>query len=440
MSSKNIRAAVLVFCAGLALRLPFFWNMAERPESLMRPDSATYLIPARSLLDQHSFSSQAGPEISRTPLYPIFLAAHLQLWDNPMGPAASQIVLDAGTAGLVSLAAIALTGSTAAGALGLLYALDPVAAVHAPLILSEPLFTFLLTLCVLILLRMGETVRPAPVALAGLCLGAATMVRPLSYYLWIPWALALAWSWRERFRKWALVFAVAATLLPAAWCGRNWAVTGHFEFSTITGVNALLWEASGVKAAVDKTDLATARDDLMAQVSREHPEGFGDDFELSHARTKLALKFIFAHPRALLKFQMVTTAKTLLGPGLDEVAKGLLPGRPLPSEESLIYAIGGSGTAALLKERPQLWLALVTTGLVLFLSYGLGALGAWTLWRRRLVPQAAVLIPPIAFMLALAGGGWSYYRFRLPLMPLLAILGAVSWERAGKTKKSAGRI
>jgi 4-amino-4-deoxy-L-arabinose transferase-like glycosyltransferase len=432
------RVVLLVFGAALAVRGTVLWRLSDHPESLLRADSVSYLAPAHTLADNGVFATDAGPELSRTPFYPAFLAAHLRLSDDPRFPAATQIVLDAGTAALVSLTALSLTASPAAGALGLLYALDPVAAVHAPLILSETLFTFLLTLCVLMLLRAGaQPQRPKLIAVAGLCLGAATMVRPLSYYLWIPWSLALAWAWKDRFKKLALVFALCAAVLPAGWCCRNLYLSGHYEFSTITGVNALIWEAAGVEAAVDKTDLATARQALAAEMERRHPGPFTDKFEESHARTRLALKYLAAHPAALLKFQTVTTAKTLLGSGLDEVAKVLSPGRPMPSEESIIYSVTGSGTFALMRQRPELWLPLVTTGLILALTYALGALGVWSLWRLKRRYEASVLLVPIAFQLALAGGGWSYYRFRLPMLPLIAVLAAVPWEGALKPKKRA---
>ena len=48
------------------------------PELLMRIDSATYLAPARSLLNDFSYSSPGGmPTALRVPLYPLVLALAL---------------------------------------------------------------------------------------------------------------------------------------------------------------------------------------------------------------------------------------------------------------------------------------------------------------------------------------------------------------------------
>jgi hypothetical protein len=33
------------------------------------------------------------------------------------------------------------------------------------------------------------------------------------------------------------------------------------------------------------------------------------------------------------------------------------------------------------------------------------------------------------YLLILSGGGWSYYRFRIPLMPLFALLAAVPFQK-----------
>lgn len=420
---SRVRLPWLVFAAALGARLPLWWSMSRQPDSLTRPDTATYAEPARHLSRGEGFLSQGRPELSRTPGYPAFLAAHELLGlDRPAAVALTQVVLDAGTAALVALAAGLVGAHPAAWALGLLYAFDPVAAAHAPLLLTETLFTFLLALCVLLLLRGGA-------AAPGLCLGAATLVRPITLYLWLPWSLALAASLKGRARRAALVFAAAAALLPALWCARNRAVAGHFEYSTITGVNALSWEAASVRAALDGTSLEDGRRKVAEEFSRRYPDPVADPFEVSRLRRRLARVIVLSHLGQTARLHLVSTVKMLFGPGLDLVAQALSPGEPLPSEESLVYSVAGAGTFAVLKARPHLWGVLVTTGLVLTLCYGLGAFGALRLWRLGRRFESAVLLSPLAYLLLLSGGGWSYYRFRIPLMPLLAILSAGALEK-----------
>lgn len=427
------KAVLAVFACALIVRAGVLVRLSGRPDALLRTDSKTYLLPARNLLARGVFSSEQAPpyapEPKRTPGYPLFLAACMAVSPSPAFSAAVQAAFDAATAALAGLAAALISGNPAAAFAGLLYALDPASAAQAPLILSEPIFTFLLALAVVLLLGEKETPRTAAAAACGLCLGLATLVRPISLYLWLPWSAALAWSWPGRWRKRALAFAAAAALLPAAWCARNAALFGSFEFSSITGLNALLWEAAAVQATADGVPLETGRQAMKDELKRRHPGEFSGPFDESHARAALAREVVLRHPLAAARLHAVSTLKMLLGPGLNEIAKALSPDAPLPSEESMITSMSGAGTFAVLKARPRLWVVLVTEGLILGATYLLAVLGAWRLWlgRRRL--EAAAVAVPLLYLLVLSAGGWSYYRFRLPLLPLLIMLGAAAWPK-----------
>jgi uncharacterized membrane protein YqjE len=60
---------------------------------------------------------------------------------------------------------------------------------------------------------------------------------------------------------------------------------------------------------------------------------------------------------------------------------------------------------------------------LLALDYGLAALGIWRLWKVRRF-EAVACLAPIAYLIAISAGGWAYYRHRLPILPLISILGA----------------
>lgn len=396
------RDILLVFFFALLPRL-FFVQQAPDQEYLLRPDSRSYLAPASGLVQGKGFSLPDGRQDTlRTPGYPLFLAAHRALTPSYYFPALTQCLLDSATAVFVSLIALTLTSHPLASMAGMIYALDPVAAAQAPLILSETWFTFLLVSAVWLALLNS----PA----AGFFCGLAALTRPVALYLWIPWSFA----WGRRFWLFALLAAMPTTL----WCARNYVRFGAFEFSSITGINMLFWEGAAVKAAAEGLSFEEARRRLVV----EEPESSAEKenpFLRSERQKQKALDIMAAHPAAVLKVHAVSTLKMLIGPGLDAVAQGVDPGRPLPSAQSAVDKIAGAGTMALLRERPKLWIPLVWTALLLACVYPLALVGAW-----RLGKTGAHFVIPLLYLIAISGGGWAYYRFRVPMMPLLAILAA----------------
>lgn len=395
--------------AALALRLPLWWRLLPQPEAALRPDSPTYLAPAQSLSVGSGFLGVDGaPDAVRTPGYPALLAVQRLATDRVALPTLTQCLLDSGTAVLASELAVALAGPAAWPA-GLLYALDPVAAAHAPLLLSEALFGFLLTLSALLALR-------GPPAAAGLSYALATLTRPVTMFLWPAWALALAWA---RGKRPALLLALCAAAPLAAWCGRNHARFGAFELTSIHGQN-LLWEAAAAMSITDGTGHDETRVALEARALEAGP--YKDSFDRSRRMLDVARPELRRRPLAVLRLHAASTFKMLAGPGVDALAEVVWPGRPLPGAgPEQRHVMSGSGTRALLAERPILWLPLLWTLALLAAVYGLAARGTWVLWKERRRELALVLVP-VLYLLAVSGGSWGYYRLRLPLMPLLAAL------------------
>lgn len=416
------RGALLsVFLAAFIPRLALWVNLAGSPGSLLRPDSISYLAPADGLLKGGEFLGVDGaPDAQRTPGYPLFLAAHRLFSASPLWPGLTQCVLDAATAVLTASVAASLVAHPLAWTAGFLYALDPVAAAHAPLLITEALFGFLLTLCAFLLLNAGNW-RLA--AASGMALGAAVLTRPVALYLCLPWTLAAAFFWGLRRWAWAAAFCLFAAAPPVFWCLRNATVFGSFEFSSMSGINLYFWEGAAVQAAVEGRPFAETRAALEKKDAAEAPAAEGP-FEASRRRRALAAGIFAEHPAVVLRLHAVAAVKMLAGPGLDLLAEVLWPGRPLPAASvTPAHRLAGSGTRALLKERPVLWGLLAFTMALLAALYALAAGGAWLFWRGRL--RAALLVAvPAAYLLAISSWSFAYYRFRLPMTPLLAALAA----------------
>lgn len=426
--SLSRRQWITILGIALIPRLLLWARLCPSPSSYLRPDSPTYLELAEGLSLRRKFSLplQDRPETFRTPGYPLFLAMisnHLRLISI------LQVGLDTATSMLIALCAVLLARSAPAAWAGLIYALDPMAAAHSVLILSEPLFNFLLTLCLYFHLRAWRQQKGGILfwVISGLGLGLAVLTRPVALYLWIPWSVALLFA-KQRLKH-ILGFSLAAILLPGFWCLRNYALLGEYAFTSISGWSLLSWEAPAVKAAAEKIPVSRARQEFERDFAARNPRPFLNAFDESRARRATARKYLTDHPWIWSQLRIVSTVKMLLGPGLDLLASELWPNRDFGRTRSTEIAVTGGGTLAMLRETPVLWILLIYVATLLALGYGLAFYGGWFLWSsERTVFRCGILVP-LLYFLVLSGGGWSYYRFRVPIWPLVSIMAGGASRR-----------
>jgi hypothetical protein len=148
-------------------------------------------------------------------------------------------------------------------------------------------------------------------AVAGLCLGAASLTRPVALYLplvLVPFFLVTAAS-----RRHVLAFAVALGLsgiLPAAWVARNVAVAGIPDLATIGVFNLAHFRAAGVLAEVEGISIQEADARISERVGRTMSTA--DDY--TRTRT-LALEILRAHPRELAGQIARSSAFQIVDPG-----------------------------------------------------------------------------------------------------------------------------
>ncbi len=223
--------------------------MSRAPKGLT--DLTLYPYFAEGIAEGRGYLSLGQhPTAYYPPGYPFFLGA-LQ-WVLDRVGLGEHLVLVAGLVqallGGLAVAAVVVAGARLGGArvawcAGVVMALWPNLVIHTSAMLSETLFIALFTVTLAALLHVADAERwwsPALV-LAGLGLGACTLVRPQSTFLALP-AIALAWaltSWGWRTwcaRVGALVVGVMVVVAP--WTVRNAVVLdGFVPVSTNTGDN-----------------------------------------------------------------------------------------------------------------------------------------------------------------------------------------------------------
>lgn len=226
------------------------------PELLMRIDSATYLAPARSLLNDFSYSSPGGmPTALRVPLYPLVLALALAAGGGSL--AFCVIVHCAVSALAVPLlyqAALEFSGKRrVAVTAALLMMFSPTEIAFAPMFLSEGMFVTLVTLELLFFLRFVRQRKDEELFLSSATAAFAALTRPLNV-LWIFPALFVSFfvpgaTGRRRILRAVIAFALFVLIL-APWVIRNARIGSGWRLDEVSA-DSLRHNASVVESRVN---------------------------------------------------------------------------------------------------------------------------------------------------------------------------------------------
>jgi 4-amino-4-deoxy-L-arabinose transferase-like glycosyltransferase len=201
-------------------------------------DSESYWALAETIAEGRPYRyGENGPQVFRTPGYPLILAPLFLIYDGEPPTMAGRVLgalLGTATVACVgALAGICFDGRTALVAAAVT-TFEPGAVTMSVFILSEAPFCPLMLLQLIAWTKASRSESSQGSAgwsiAAGAAAGAATLMRP-SWLLFTPFALAIALVFsRARLRQavvgaWMLA-ALVATMTP--WWIRNYAVTGRF--------------------------------------------------------------------------------------------------------------------------------------------------------------------------------------------------------------------
>lgn len=312
MTIGDRRASFLVGGAalvGLALRVIWALWVARAPVGLYDP--ARYLGYAEQIRTGHGMLEpfSGRPTAYYPPGYPWFLGvvswlSHPFTDRLPLVVAMVQAVLSSISVVLGAIVAHRLAGRRAAVVAAFALALYPNLVMHAGAILGETLYiTLFLAFLVVVPWRIGGETGPARrVAAAGVLLGLAVMVRPISLAI-VPLVPVVWWIEGRRGRTGSLgdarplrriaplsgvlLLAVVSCIVP--WTVRN-AVRMH-EFvpiSTNTGDNLCIGHAEGATGAFTFNRACDVNYSLL--------DGPSSEVAGDRARTRVALQAIADDP------------------------------------------------------------------------------------------------------------------------------------------------
>ncbi|MDT4897102.1 MAG: hypothetical protein QOH25_2179 [Acidobacteriota bacterium] len=410
---KATRDLAGLLTIALATRLWWVWSSAWTAG-----DTDEYLTMARNLAFHHVFSMSDGtvspplPTAGRPPLYPALIA--LLWWTNSppiLAVMLLQSLLGAATVALVYLIARDSFNRAVAVIAGLGMAFAPMTGYFTAVVLTETLFTFLLTLGVFLWGREKSL-------LAGLAFGLAALTRPtiLPFIIILP-SLALLPSLRRQWRTY-LTISLAAIAFPAVWTVRNAVVLGEFLPINVSGwgsqvlCGTIETEFVGIKVW---TGSEWALLDLDTHPLLQVDAGLSEA-ERERVYLRRGLKRIADNPLHWLAVRAGQYPKLFWDSGNYVLGSSNIPLRQALAESRFrVLLVKGS--------------FIIGNLIVLVIA----ALGFYA--ERKRIPSLVPLIAFPIFLFFIHLLTWIESRYTLPIMPMVAIFFAVGWQRLTQNTK-----
>lgn len=427
---KEQRVLLLaVIGIGIVIRLVLIY--ATRETGLMIEDEQHYHTLALNILHGHGFAWEPGHLTSmRPPLYPAFMAA---VWaatdtDSVLTVRAAQIVIALATVYVAYRLGFLLFD----GRVGLLAAtglcLYPSLLGFNIFVLTETLFTFLLTLMVLGVVVLLRTSSMWVALGTGAVLGLAALTRSVLWLFPVVLCtfvfLGATGSRRQRFTL-AVLVLIGYAAFVAPWTLRNTYLQGvPTTIDTMGGITLRMgnYEHTLIRRAWDPVTLH-GDNSIFEELGKEHPDaGSWTEGQKDKWALKKAAKYMWDHPGLTIQRAIVKLGNFW---GLERT----------------IIAGWQRGAYSLPK-----WLTALGT-VIISLAY-VGAMILASLGVGLAPPQErrahAFLLLVVGFILAMHMLAFGHERYHLPLIPIVLLyaasaVGMRSWRRLREgLKTSAG--
>jgi hypothetical protein len=263
------------------------------------------------------------------------------------------------------------------------------------------------------------------VATAALCCGAAVLVRPLAVFL--PFLLGPTIVWLRRPTAgpsrllFGCLFVVLALAFPVGWSIRNYSTAGTPQLTSLVAINAYYHRAASVEATRRGVSLEEVRHEFVERgASAGGPRPSEAPADLA-AMERAALAVVLADPGGYLLSHLYGVAR-LLEPDGDVLARLWLGAEqatgPPGSLSEFIDPTQGAPD-----EDPHEVPLLGTLQLLAY--YPLALVGIVAGVRSAAERRVTILVLTFVLYFLLVSGPEGYPRFRVPMMPFVALLAAL---------------
>jgi hypothetical protein len=427
----------LAFLLRLLVAVP---GMGDPESAFLRNDSASYMNPARALLETGEYRrSPESPEPAtrRVPGFPLFLAALFALPGDDLRLPVVVFCMVSALGCLPIFRAGRLLGGSAVGFLAAaFYALNLTSIAQAPFYLSDGLFGLLVAFAFHRFVLFSLEGRLRDLFGAALLVAVATLVRPITLPWILPCVVLVLLYRRMPLRRRSLgalgcVLIFALVLTP--WMARNRSVGAGFLLGTNVGDQMYYFNAPALVSVVTGESAEELRGRWMAEAEREfreHPELFPNEGARTRYKMEKAKEIIREHPFAYLRLYVQPAILLPDAPaflellGLTTTRRGTLD---VLTRRGLIAAIENYFGDRLWLLLPLLPL-LAVAGL-LYLGFGV-QLVRWIVNGRGFLVLTSLAF---VFYFLVLPGPMVMPRYQIPALPMMcsmaALAGADAWNR-----------
>lgn len=433
-------STVLLVALVMRLILPVLaWLITQDLEMFNRGDTLSFIIPAKKLIELGQFLNiDNQPELFRTPGYPLLLIPGLLVGNVESVTIFIQIILDCFTVYLIyKIALLLFKRDKIAIICALLYAIEPVPILRATLLMSETLYTTLLTLFLKLLLEYFENKSLKHLVFAAITLVASIYVRPVGYYLpFLITAILLIWNLTKmQERKFLIIytciFFVVAMGSIGIWQIRNYVQAGYSGFAAVSDYNLYCYNGASLIAYQKRIEFEDSHEQLGCTQHEKyfmlHPEQRQwSQAQIYRYMGKEGKKMIVSQPLTYSMIHLKGMLATLIQTPANRyilLLMGLLDRNFIPVQKNL----------------DQYSSIVFWTNLNLSLLLGVYLLGAATalLSKRFLNNMPMITLVSVAvYFLTVSGGIVGSHRFRLPITPIICLLAGYGlWLIVDKIKQ-----
>ncbi|MCW5198513.1 hypothetical protein VU07_01520 [Desulfobulbus sp. F4] len=401
--------ALLILLLAFAARMYVWVDFSKDQNNFLQPDTMSYLHPGMQLLEKGVF-----PSFARTPVYPLFIAVMNKYLSNSYAFLAfTQILLSLVTVWLSYIVSLRIFGFFPAIICMLFIALDFQSMLTANFLLSDTLFTLILSVFISLLVffygKIGGSIIFDSVSffVLGGCLSILSMCRPISFALFTVISLWMFFALKIR-KKYLLIllFCMSSVSLPAFWTIRNHSYTGVYFFTTISSENIYAWRAAWNIAIINKIKFEDAHHNLKKLSTEKQNREHLNEGEMAEWKRKEGVNI-------LKKYPLLT---------LSQGTKGLVE---MYLDMTSFYEFDT-------KKESFLSVIMATWRLIHLLALYSGFVITVISLKIRIFSTEkqqilSLLFVVIAYFTLFSAGAEAYGRFRVPIVPALSMIAASGW-------------
>ena len=398
------------------------WDQEVIANTILDGDGLEYDQIARGFLNGMWISDMPWAA-SRTFGYPAFISAIYAISNNAIWLVlAVQTVLNVLMVPMVYWSSKTLFDSQKSGTVAAaLFSLSAISVAWAARYLfTETLFTFIFLIFIMVYLRFWRSESLRWFLLFGLLLGIGTIVRSaLQYFLVIPLIIIMLQELKvpkKLFLALGVSFGLLVVLSPFQLLNYN--AYGHYSLSTISG-NMLVNQVVTTKATVDET----TREEALYSLVGEDWDAITNPFEKSDVAKRKSIEWAMSQPGEFITLHALGMFSFLIGTEksayLYVIARQERPYVPL---DGTVETLSARVLRHIQDVKKEYFLTPVLI-IKLLIEYLFVSAGLFMLFRSKQKLLAIFFILSIAFFIVLTAHSGRAPRYRIPVLPIYAILG-----------------